>query len=123
MSEHQKEDMGGIGLFASSKAPPKNTVESQFQSLLNRIEDEITYCKQQKEKRPRFQQYSDQLSVLNATRNYLYDNIGFNILEEYMRIYPKWDKSLQASTTKILINEAIAFKNGQQQLASMRLEK
>ncbi|MCW8408638.1 hypothetical protein OQJ13_06575 [Legionella sp. PATHC035] len=113
MSEHQKENKGGIGLFASLKAPPKNTLESQFQSLVNRIEDEITYCKQQKEKHPRFQNYSDQISVLNATRNFMYDNIGFNLLEEYMRIYPKWDKSFEASTTKILIHEAIAYKNGQ----------
>lgn len=82
----------------------------QLQDLVNRIENEIEYCKKQKEKYPRVQLYSDKIWVLNATKNYVRGNIGLDILEEYMRIYPKWDKDSETSDTKTLVHEAISLK-------------
>ncbi|MBN9227560.1 MULTISPECIES: hypothetical protein [Legionella] len=113
MFEHQKD--GGERFVASAHALQKKITKSevsiQLQALVSRIDEEIIHCKQQKEKYPRMQLYADKVSVLHATKSYLCGNIGFDLLEEYMRVYPKWDKSLEKSNAKTLIHEAIAFKS------------
>ncbi len=119
MSEYHKRELGGdVSHFVSPKAQ-QNIEESkrtfiQLQDLVHRIEEEITHCKKQKEKYPKMQQYSDKILVLNATKNYVYGNIGYDILEEYMRIYPKWNTDSEASDTKALVYEAMVFKSDPQ---------
>ncbi|PWY57564.1 hypothetical protein DGG96_00235 [Legionella qingyii] len=116
MSAYQKGDLGDtVSRFFSKSlhhTDESERISVQLQDLVGRIEAGIAYCKRQKEMYPRIQQYSDKISVLNATKNYVCGNIGLDLLEEYMRIYPKWDKDPEDEDTKALIYEARALKGG-----------
>jgi hypothetical protein len=118
MSGYQKRDLGGdVSHFipkALSYTDESERTLIQLQDLVGRIEEGIASCKRQKEMYPRMHQYSDKISVLNATKNYVCGNIGLDLLEEYMRMYPKWDKDPEVADTKALIHEARAFKGDPQ---------
>lgn len=85
--------------------------EVKLHDLVSQIKDRIDYFITQMKKHPKIQWYSHKIAVLNATKNYLYDNIGIDTLEDYKRVYPKWDKAVGVSNTRNLVNEAILFKN------------
>lgn len=82
----------------------------KLQDLISRIETEIDYCNQQKAKYLIMQRFNHKIAVLRAAKNYLCGKIGSETLNEYMRLYPKWEKAFGASNTITLINEAIEFK-------------
>ncbi|WP_454785611.1 hypothetical protein [Legionella sp. WA2024007413] len=114
MSEYQKGDLGTERSHFFPKAmhhtAESETVLIRVQALLSRIEEGIAYCKQQKELYPRMQQYADKISVLNAIKNYICGNIGLDLLEEYMMMYPKWDKNPEGVDINKLLQEALTFK-------------
>ncbi|KTD00223.1 hypothetical protein [Fluoribacter gormanii] len=114
MSAYQKGVLGDTVSHYFSKSlhhtEEFERMSCQLQNLVGRIEAGITFCKRQKERYPRLQQYSDKISVLNAAKNYVCGNIGLDLLEEYMRMYPKWDKDPEEADAEALIHEARAFK-------------
>ncbi|WP_454782694.1 hypothetical protein [Legionella sp. WA2022007384] len=118
MSEYQKGASGAnVNHFfpkALHHTEQSERILIQLQDLLSRIEEGIAYCKQQKEMYPRMQQYSDKISVLNAIKNYVCGNIGLDLLDEYLRMYPKWDKDSDVADMTALIHEARVFKDNSQ---------
>jgi hypothetical protein len=84
--------------------------EIKLHDLVSQIKDRIDYFIKQMRKNPQIQWYSHKIAVLNATKNYLYDNIEIDTLEDYKRVYPKWDKAVGVSNTKNLVIEAMLFK-------------
>lgn len=102
--------------------PKKNMVYSTqdkleaLQDLVNRIEDEIEHCQKEKVTNLKMARYEHKIMVLNATKNYLCDNIDIDILNAYKRQYPKWNKGLGKSNTEALVEEACDLKGKGQSL-------
>ncbi|MDR3503274.1 MAG: hypothetical protein P4L79_11920 [Legionella sp.] len=99
-----------------SYQPKKNMAYSTqdkleaLQDLVNRIEDEIEHCQKEKVTNPKMTRYEHKIMVLNATKNYLCDNIDIGILNAYKQQYPKWSKALGKSNTEALVEEAVDLK-------------
>lgn len=105
-----------------SYQPKKNIVYSTqdkleaLQDLVNRIEVEIEHCQNQKRTNPKMTRYEHKIMVLNATKNYISDNIDIDILNAYKQQYPKWDKAFGKSNTKELVDEAFELKEKRRSL-------